>query len=377
MNEVITIIGAGIGGLTMGLILKQNGIPFQLFESATAIQPIGAGIIIANNAMQVYKKLAIHHKIETVGNKVNALSITDNNFNILSTFDVATFEKKYHVYNVAIHRADLQQILADEIGRKHIHLSKKIEKIEKINAGFQLYFEDGSAQTSKYVIAADGIKSTVRDSLFEKGKLRNAHQPCWRGVCEIELPEHYTHEALEAWHKGKRFGFVKINKNEVYWYALINEDNSDKKEIPLTERFKEFHPQILEIIKTTLPEKIFFSEIIDLKPIKKWHQKNICLIGDAAHATTPNLGQGACQAIEDTYIIGKLISNGYSLNDAFKAYNTIRLKKAHKVVNTSWLLGKIAHWENPIICNIRNFCLKGTPNSINRQQLSELFKLDE
>ncbi|HRB69011.1 MAG TPA: FAD-dependent monooxygenase, partial [Chitinophagales bacterium] len=76
MNEVITIIGAGIGGLTMGLILKQNGIPFQLFESATAIQPVGAGIIIANNAMQVYKKLAIHHKIETVGNKVNALSIT-------------------------------------------------------------------------------------------------------------------------------------------------------------------------------------------------------------------------------------------------------------------------------------------------------------
>lgn len=77
--------------------------------------------------------------------------------------------------------------------------------------------------------------------------------------------------------------------------------------------FSEFHIDILNIISATTKEQIIVSDIIDLKPIDKWQDENVCLIGDAAHATTPNLGQGACQAIEDAYVLGKLLDNGLEI----------------------------------------------------------------
>jgi len=100
------------------------------------------------------------------------------------------------------------------------------------------------------------------------------------------------------------------------------------------------------------------------------------LIGDAAHATTPNLGQGACQAIEDAYVIGKLLDKGMALEDTFRDYENVRRKKAHQIVRTSWRLGKVAHWSNPALAWLRNSLLRLTPATINRNQLNQLFELD-
>ena len=113
----------------------------------------------------------------------------------------------------------------------------------------------------------------------------------------------------------------------------------------------------------------------DLKPIKKWQNQNVCLIGDAAHATTPNLGQGACQAIEDAYILGKLLDNGMAIENTFEVYEKLRRKKAHNIVNTSWTVGKMAHIENRIAIWLRNFAMKNMPKSANKKQMDMIFKL--
>jgi 2-polyprenyl-6-methoxyphenol hydroxylase-like FAD-dependent oxidoreductase len=375
MTDTVSIIGAGIGGLTTALMLKNKGLDVKLFESSAEIKPVGAGILIAHNAMQVFQKLGIHDKVEKAGNKISHIKITDTQLNDTSTVDLTEYEKKYGVHNIAIHRGELQKILANEIGYDKINLSKRLTKIEKAEL-FKLTFEDNSIVESKLVIGADGINSVVRNQFFKKSTIRKANQKCWRGICEIELPEKYHNEFNEAWGKGKRFGFVKISDKKVYWFAVINSKNVKTDEVNLAEIFKEFHRDILNLILTTNKDQIIVNDIVDLKPINKWQDKNICLIGDAAHATTPNMGQGACQAIEDAYVLGKLLDEGIAFEETFEKYEKLRLKKAHKIVNSSWTFGKMAHIENNFGIWFRNKMMKIIPKSVNKKQLDTIFTLN-
>lgn len=375
MTETISIIGAGIGGLTTALTLKQKGLPVTIFESSAEIKPVGAGIIIANNAMQVFQKLGVHTKIEKAGNKISCMKITDPQLNNLSVVDLTRYEKKFGVQNIAIHRGELQKILANEVGYDKIKLSKRLARIERAGL-FKLSFEDNSVIESKVIIGADGIKSVVRNQLFQEGKLRHADQTCWRGICGIDLPEKYHHELNEAWGKGKRFGFVKISDKKVYWYALTNSKNVTTFKKDLSELFKDFHADILDIISATYKEQIIVNDIFDLQPIDKWQDENVCLIGDAAHATTPNLGQGACQAVEDAYVLGKLLDKGLIIANTFKAYEKARRKKVHTIVNASWKIGKLAQIENGFGIWLRNLLMKHLPKSANRKQMDMIFKLN-
>lgn len=370
----IAIIGGGIGGLTTALALQKSNLDVTIYESAPEIKPVGAGIIMANNAMQVFDKLGIRQKIEQAGHKISTIKITDPQLKTLSEVQLNKFERKYGVHNIAIHRGDLQMILAKKIGFENINLSKRLSKIEQGNSGYQLIFEDGSIADAEAVIGADGIKSTVRHQILNIGKLRSAQQKCWRGVGEFDWTTKYSHQAYEAWGKGRRFGFVRINEQKVYWYAVVNE-NLVKNPNNLEELFAGFNPEVPRMISETPKEKIFVSDIIDLEPIFQWQKDRVCLIGDAAHATTPNMGQGACQAIEDAYLLGKLFSQGKNVEEVFAQYEKLRIEKAHYIVNTSSTIGKVSHYENSLAIWLRNMLLKATPSSINEKQLEKVFDI--
>jgi len=370
----IAIIGAGIGGLTAALAFKQNGFNVTVYESAAEIKPVGAGISIANNAMQVFKKLSIHKKIENAGVKVSSMNITDHKLRSLSVIDLKEFEVKYGVCNVSIHRAVLQNILAEEIGFENIKLSKRLLKIEH-NESVKLSFEDDSIETADVVIAADGIKSVVRNQLFDLSEIRDTKQICWRGVSKMPLLKQYNNKAVEAWGKGKRFGFVQINSHDIYWYAVVNESLINHED-SLENLFKDFNADVLEIIANTSDDTVIKNRIIDLKPIHKWYNKNISLLGDAAHATTPNLGQGACQAIEDAYLLAELYQEDKPIEAVFKEYQKLRIKKAHEIVKSSWRIGRIAHIENNLAIYLRNLIMKCIPTSANSKQLQSVFNVD-
>ena len=370
MNS-ISIIGGGIGGLTLGNFLKQHHIDFKIYESAPKIKPVGAGIAMAGNAMQIFDKLGLKEKIENAGTKMHALIITDEKLKTISVTDVLKLEEKYKVCNVAIHRAELQRILSENIS-ENIVLNKRLEKIEK-KENYHLTFQDKTEIESEIVFGADGIKSLVRNQILKNGEIRSAKQKCWRGILTTEVPEKYSHNAYEMWEKGKRFGFVKIAENNLYWYALVNEKLYFP-EINLTETFKNFHPDVLEMISKTKENNIIFSDILDLKPMNNWSTDNLCLIGDAAHATTPNMGQGGCQAVEDAYILGKLLETEKDWNLIFQKFENIRKEKVHHIVNTSWQIGKIAQWENGT--RIRNFLFRNIPESVNQKQMEKILKLE-
>lgn len=371
MNE-ISIIGAGIGGLTLGNILKQQNLNFTIYESAPEIKPVGAGIMMAVNAMQIFEKIGLKEKIENARNKIHGISITDEKLKTISTTNVLALEKKFNSCNVAIHRADLQNILAENLGFENIKLNHSLKKIHK-KENYFLEFENGNEIESKIVFGADGIHSKVRIQILQTGKIRNAQQKCWRGLTDFNLPEKYHLHALEIWGKGKRFGFVKLSGDKLYWYALINQNNFTEN-VDLTETFRDFDPLVLRILKATKSEDIILNDIIDLAPIPKWFSENLCLIGDAAHATTPNMGQGACQSIEDAYVIGRLLEKTQNFNSVFKEFQEIRRKKVDYIIKNSWTLGKISQWEKGN--SIRNFLMRSIPESLNQQMIEKILTLE-
>lgn len=370
--DSISIIGAGIGGLTLGNVLKQLDIDFTVYESAPEIRPVGAGIMMAVNAMQVFDKLGLKEKIENAGNKIHAISITDENLKLISKTDVLALEKKYNSCNVAIHRAELQKILAEEIGFERIKLGHSLQSIER-QEHYTLNFNNGNRVVSPVVFGADGIHSKIRHQILKTGKIRDAKQKCWRGWADFTLPEQYEHEAFEMWEKGKRFGFVQMSGHKVYWYAVVN-NSIYKDSHTVAEHFNGFHPLVLQLIEATLPEHTILTDLTDLAPIPKWYADHLCLIGDAAHATTPNMGQGACQAIEDAYIIGKLLENNKDFNSVFREFQEIRRKKVDQVVSTSWHIGKFSQWGKATL--LRNFLMRSVPESINKRLVEQVIKLE-
>jgi len=374
----ITIIGAGIGGLTAAIALKQKGFEVEIFEAASEFKKAGSGINLALNAMQVYKRLGLYEKIFEVGSYTNSMNITDEKLKPLSVINLKPFEKKYMVKSVAIHRTTLHQILLSQLSDVSLHLDKKVKIVTQSNNGAEIQFEDGTKHSAEVLIGADGIHSNVRKSIFEHTELRIAKQICWRGITEIEISDKYQTELNELWGKGKRFGFVAIENNKYYWYALANYKKNYKEEfknVNLIEFYSDFNPLISQIIESTPKENILTNEMADLKPIPAWYNKKVCLLGDSAHATTPNLGQGACQAIESAMVLANCLAKHKTTENAFAAYQNTRMEKAINVVNTSWRIGKMAHLENSFAIKLRNLILRIIPQKIAAKQNAHIFKI--
>lgn len=372
----ISIIGSGIGGLTTAIALQQKGFEVELFDQAECLKPVGAGIFLANNAMQVYKSLGLDKTISQSGFPVSQLKVTKSDLSTLTAMDLSDFEKRYKVKNTAIHRHVLQDILIKALKPEtKLHFGHRLQSIENFDTHSELHFENGKTHNANWIIGGDGIHSSTRKFVLEKeAQIRNANQICWRAVVDFELPDEFSSEMIESWGRGRRFGFSYISNNTVYWFALINKDLNENK--PVQSYFQYFHPLVNQLINAANESQIHKSDILDLKPINTWSKGNICLIGDAAHATTPNLGQGACQAIEDAFYLAQFMDK-YKSDKAFEAFETFRKKKVLSVVNTSWKLGKMAQLSNPLLTFARNSALKLTPDSISKKQSAAMFELAE
>ena len=375
----VTIIGAGIGGLTLAIALQKKGIEVEIFEATSAFRKVGAGIVLAMNAMQIYQRLGLAEQLKTSGNCLDKMAITNADLKVMAGNELAYFEGKYNLNNVAIHRATLHEILLSKLQNVPLHLDKKLKKVEERVDGIYLEFLDGSKHQSDVVIGADGIHSGVRQSIFPQAKERFAKQLCWRGVASFKLEKGMEYTMREAWGSGRRFGIVPIENDQVYWFACASyQKNATKefKEVDLGELFSNFNPLVAQLIKATPSDQIIEAELSDLEILKTWHKGKICLMGDAAHATTPNMGQGANQAIESAWVLADCLAKEADCKTAFEAYQNIRQAKAIQIIKTSWQIGQLAHLKNPVLTTFRNTMVRITPDFIGRKQLEKVFELN-
>jgi len=141
----------------------------------------------------------------------------------------------------------------------------------------------------------------------------------------------------------------------------------------LTACFKDYHAPIPQLLALTTEKDLLWNDIEDIRPLQQLAFNRILLAGDAGHATTPNMGQGACQAIEDAAVLANCLNQNETIVQDFKTFEKIRLPRTTKIVNTSWTLGKLAQLTNPVLTTFRNFALKMTPQKINEKQMDYLF----
>lgn len=375
-----SIIGAGIGGLTTALALEKEGIEYHVFEKKYELSEVGAGIWLAPNALQVLEDLGVLEDIKEKGNSINRITLGKPDLSPISDNKQETIKKKFGFSTIAIHRADLQKILFDRIPNNKKSLGKGFNSFEKNDdENIKLKFDDGSEFISKFLIGADGINSKVRKQLFPKSETRFSGQTCWRGVACIELDKEFEKRGIELWGNQIRFGISKISKDKFYWFAVALDKPKQKDEKgqikqKLLKMFVNFHPVVHELIKSTPENKILRNDINDLKPLNFWHKNNICLIGDAAHASTPNMGQGGAQAIEDAYYLSRFIQKNPN-NNIFNLFQERRQIKVNRIVKQSWTTGKIAHWRYGK--GFRNFLLKSIPKRLLENKMFEMYKIEK
>lgn len=373
----ISILGGGIGGLTTALALQQAGFHVKVYEAASEIRALGAGIMLASNANQALNKLGLWPALLKKGHIPDRISINDQNGNSIQQIDNQQTAKMYGFPTLTIHRADLQQLLLEELAPDTVVLGKKGKAVRQTGSQVHVQFEDGSEIKTAYLIAADGIHSATRKHIFPEVTPRYAGYTCWRGVTD-QVPEGFDPtQFTESWGAKGRIGMVPLPGGKVYWFACIKAPQNDPKMAQygpdeLYQVFKDFHFPIPQIVQQT--NNILWNDILDFKPIDQYAFDRIVLLGDAAHATTPNMGQGACQAIEGAVLLAHHMKKASSIEAAFKAYEGAKKDKAQWVVNNSWKFGKIAQLSSPILCGLRNFVLRRIPAG--GKQLERLLTFD-
>lgn len=376
----ISIIGGGIGGLTTAIALQKKGLDVTIYEAAPEIKEAGAGLWIAANAMLIFERLGLVEIMKQEGNQLISAGIGDHKGHLLSKIDFKKIIQNYGNGTLAMHRGKLQSLLLKQTQKGSVLVGKKLKSLYDTEGGVKLEFEDGTVVISDIVIGADGIKSAVRHCLLGDIPLRYSGQTCWRGIAPVRLKD--TKNSLELWgtRAGLRASYSQVNENEVYWYITLKErsnmtySTSEMKSY-LMNLVAEFNSEIRDLVSQTPEKAILHNDLYDFKPISKWYKGNVVLIGDAAHATTPNLGQGACQAIEDAFALAECLAKYPQTERAFQKFQDIRLKKAQFVVNTSYQVGLLSNMGGAIGYRVRNFILKSTPPSFGEKQFEYLFKL--
>lgn len=369
MQSVI-IIGGGIGGLTLANALQQSNIPFQLYERSPVLSDVGAGIGLSEAPLKILGWLGLYESFRKVATKSEAVYMPDKHLNIRRSIKLASEA-------FCIHRARLIDVLIEKLPEKNIHLSKELTGIEVTENGTKLVFTDETVETSGSVVAADGIHSVIRKNLFPEISIRYINQVIWRGISPLAPPEPFNNGFFEIWDEGLRFLAIPINRTQTFWLCVdrAKPGGKDQPETiiqELTGLFRNFHPALLDIVRSSGP--ILRNDMGDLGTSPRpWFKHNVCFLGDAIHATTPNLAQGGCQAIEDAWCLTQCLKKypgdrGF----AYGKYQKLRSPKVMDIVSRSWMFGKAAHSRNPLFHYGFRALLTHTPDRFLRKQESFL-----
>ena len=368
----IGIVGAGIGGLTLAALLREQKHEVRIFEKNATTAEVGAGIGIGDNVLTKLGKHDLAKGIKNEGQILQSMRISDEQDRTLSQVD---FPKS--ATNVTLLRQSLVDIIATYVDQHVIHFNCEVTGVNATDHGVTLTFATKESEQFDLVVAADGIHSHVRQSVAPESKVRYQGYTCFRGV--VEDMDTLGHIAEEYWGKKGRFGIVPLLNGKAYWFATINAKEKDPNYLhfnkPYLQAYFNHFPQKVRMILDKQPEtEILHHDIYDLKPLKTfvYHQR-IVLLGDAAHATTPNMGQGAGQAMEDAIVLSNVLSQ-YALPEALKRYDHLRVKHTAKVTRKSRKIGVMAQKDSKMGIAIRNKMLCILPDRLVMRQMKFLNK---
>ncbi|WP_425878370.1 FAD-dependent urate hydroxylase HpxO [Acinetobacter sp. TWP2-2-3] len=336
----IAIIGAGMGGLTTGIALKKFGHRVTIYEQAEQILPVGAAISLWSNGVKCLNYLGLTEQVAKLGGQMNDLAYIDGlNGEVMTQFSLAPLIEEVGQRPYPVSRAELQNMLMDEFGRQDIQLGKKMVSIEDKGQHVEIGFQDGSTVSAALLIGADGTHSMTRQYVLGKQvERRYAGYVNWNGLVEISEDLAPAQQWTTFVGEGKRASLMPVAEHRFYFFFDVPlpaglENQRSEYKILLKQYFSGWCSQVQRLIDSIDEQKTNRVEIHDIEPFTQFYKGRVVILGDAAHSTTPDIGQGGCQAMEDAvYLARALQINTLGLEDALKRYQNKRNERANELL---------------------------------------------
>ena len=375
-------MGGGIGGLATAVALQRRGIDAHVYESAPALGDVGKGIWMPPNAMQVLDRLGLARDVARAGVSLQRLQVQTLEGRLLQSVDLSEAEARYRQTTVSVLRSALQRVLVGALLPGTLHLGRRCTGVETQGHRPVATFGDERVEAD-LVVGADGLRSVVREAVVPNARLRSAGQVCALGIARAALPSNLSGTAREIWGGPSRFGFSPVTPGLVYWFAPVLAHDAEGSRLlvggstdALRKRYASFPSPVPELLAATAGGDVIEVELGGLVPLRMWHRGRVVLVGDAAHAMTPNLGQGGAQSLEDAFALARGLAEAPDLPTALQRYERTRRPRATRIARTAWWLGKAAHVRSPWARLLRDAALRSTPNRAQERQLDALYTLE-
>ncbi len=355
----VSIIGAGIGGLALAVLLKEQGLEVQVYEQAEAFARVGAGIQMAPNAMKVLRALGLESELKTLGFcSPRALSRVWDSAALSSELPLgAAVEKQYGAPYLFLHRADLHTAIASRVPSGVIQMRHKLQAMELLSKGVALSFANGRRVVADCVVGADGVHSWVREWMLGAQPAQFTGKVAYRTTFPASLlpADQVPKERTKWWGpdrhvvvypvtaKRDEIYFVTSQPEEAHW--LTAESWSAKGDIEaLKKSFVGFHPDLQAILHAA--PQVHKWALFERAPLSQWSRGAVTLLGDACHPMPPYMAQGAACALEDAMVLSRCLQNAsvQTLEANLMRYEATRKPRTTQIQTQSsrntWLKGE-------------------------------------
>jgi 2-polyprenyl-6-methoxyphenol hydroxylase-like FAD-dependent oxidoreductase len=353
MGKKAVVVGGGIAGLASAIGLRERGWDVAVLEQAPAFEEVGAGLSLWPNALKALDALGVGAVVRERSVLDGEAGIRDERGRWLSRTDVEEIRNRFG-HMALVHRATLLDILRSALPSGCLEAGVTVDHV---SADGHVHCGDRELHAD-LVLGADGLHSTVRRAVWPEGPSpRYAGYTAWRYVTRGPVD---VGVGGETWGHGERFGYATLSDGRVYCFATANVDEgTDSGDLTaLRRRFGDWHDPIPALLGEADDTDLLHHDLYDLPPLSTYVEGRVALVGDAAHAMTPNLGQGACQALEDAVVLARCATDS-----DLAAYDAERRPRATMISQRSARIGRVAQLQSTPAVVIRNLVMKATPAS--------------
>jgi 2-polyprenyl-6-methoxyphenol hydroxylase-like FAD-dependent oxidoreductase len=346
------VVGGGIGGLATAVALARRDHQVEVLERAREFTEVGAGLSIWPNALRALDALGLGEPVRERALMETRAGIRNSDGHWLVRTGTDAFERRYGQVAMVL-RAELLDVIRAAVPAEALRPGVVVSAVRPDGS----VVHSAGESRADLVVGADGINSVVRRSIWPAAPV-----PRYAGYTSSRMVTGplTLGEGGETWGRGERFGYAPLPDGRVYCFAAVNaaEGAAGDGMAGLRRRFGGWHDPIPELLDAVDEETVLHHDLYELPPLRSYVSGRVALVGDAAHAMTPNLGQGACQAIEDAVVLGEALDSG-GLAD----YDRARRPRTRRIARRSRRIGRVAQWSSPVAVTLRDTVVRLTPES--------------